>query len=195
MPAGRAFSVELKPVSEGVAELQFAGSLKLQGAAELWSVLQERVEQQPQGTTLNFDYEVRSAEEAFHDIPAMTIKGEMLDLAKHIITTKRGTFDPGTFDDRYEEALAELVRAKLKGTPLPIRKATAQAKVVDLMEALRHSAGVAGTGKRGRATKAKSGSATSSDSGTPSAKKAAGKQKATASKPSAPAAGRRRKAG
>ena len=39
------------------------------------------------GTTLNFDYEVRSAEEAFHDIPAMTIKGEMLDLAEHIITT------------------------------------------------------------------------------------------------------------
>ena len=47
-------------------------------------------------TTLNFDYEVRSAEEAFHDIPAMTIKGEMLDLAKHIIATKRGKFDPGT---------------------------------------------------------------------------------------------------
>jgi len=24
----------------------------------------------------------------------------MLDLAKHIIATKRGTFDPGKFDDR-----------------------------------------------------------------------------------------------
>ena len=131
------------------------------------------------GTTLNFDYEVRSAEEAFHDIPAMTIKGEMLDLAKHIITTKRGAFDPGTFDDRYEAALAELVRAKLEGTPLPIRKAPAQAKVVDLMEALRQSAGAAGTGKRGRAAKAKPGSATSSNSGTPSAKKTAGKQKPT----------------
>ena len=149
------------------------------------------------GTTLNFDYEVRSAEEAFHDIPAMMIKGEMLDLAKHIITTKRGAFDPGTFNDRYEEALAELVRAKLRGTPLPIRKAPAQAKVVDLMEALRQSAGAAGTGKRGRTSKAKPGSATSSNSETPSAKKTAGKQKAKASNPPAPApaAGRRRKAG
>jgi phospholipid/cholesterol/gamma-HCH transport system permease protein len=55
MPADRAFTVELRPVSEGVAELQFAGALKLQSAAELWSVLQERVEQQPKGTTLNFD--------------------------------------------------------------------------------------------------------------------------------------------
>ena len=69
------------------------------------------------GTTLNFDYEVRSAEEAFHDIPAMTIKGEMLDLAKHIISTKRGSFDPSQFADRYESALAELVRAKLEGKP------------------------------------------------------------------------------
>ena len=69
-------------------------------------------------TTLNFDYEVRSAEEAFHDVPAMKIKGEMLDLAKHIISTKRGKFDPSQFDDRYEAALAELVRAKLEGKPI-----------------------------------------------------------------------------
>ena len=54
----------------------------------------------------------------FHDVPAMTIKGEMLDLAKHIISTKRGKFDPSQFDDRYEAALAELVRAKLEGKPI-----------------------------------------------------------------------------
>jgi len=35
----------------------------------------------------------------------------MLDLAKHIIKTKKGEFDPKAFDDRYEEALAEVVRA------------------------------------------------------------------------------------
>src|SRR5699024_8069580 len=35
--------------------------------------------------TLNFDYEVRSAAEAFDDLPDMRIEGEMLDLAKHII--------------------------------------------------------------------------------------------------------------
>ena len=45
-------------------------------------------------TTLRFDYEVRSAKEAFDDIKKIKIEGEMLDLAKHIIETKSGTFDP-----------------------------------------------------------------------------------------------------
>ena len=45
-------------------------------------------------TTLNFDYEVRSAKEAFAEVPAIEIKGEMLELAEHIIKTKRGAFDP-----------------------------------------------------------------------------------------------------
>ncbi len=45
----------------------------------------------------------------------MKIEGEMLDLAKHIISTKVGSFDPKSFDDRYEAALAELVKAKMEG--------------------------------------------------------------------------------
>jgi non-homologous end joining protein Ku len=48
-------------------------------------------------------------------IPKLKIEGEMLDLAKHIISTKKGDFDPATFDDRYEAALAELVKAKMEG--------------------------------------------------------------------------------
>ena len=67
------------------------------------------------GTTLNFDYEVRSSEEAFEELPDIKIKGEMLDLAKHIIDTKKGSFDAKAFDDRYEEAVAELVKAKIEG--------------------------------------------------------------------------------
>jgi DNA end-binding protein Ku len=90
--------------------------------------------------TLNFDYQVRSAKEAFADIPEMKIQGEMLDLAKHIISTKLGAFDPSAFDDRYEAALADLVRAKLEGRPAPRRKDAPPGKVVDLMDALRESA-------------------------------------------------------
>lgn len=92
-------------------------------------------------TTLNFDYEVRSAKEAFSDIPDMKIKGEMLELAEHIIDTKSGTFDPSAFDDRYEEALVELVKAKAEGRKPKVRKAQPSEKVVDLMDALRKSAG------------------------------------------------------
>ncbi|CAN7271707.1 Ku protein [Phyllobacterium sp. LjRoot231] len=100
--------------------------------------------------TLHFDYEVRSAKDAFSDVPEMKIKGEMLDLARHIIETKRGTFDPSQYKDRYEAALAELVKAKLEGKPIPAKKAAKSEKVVDLMEALRESAGV---GKKQASTK------------------------------------------
>ena len=93
-------------------------------------------------TTLNFDYEVRPAKETFGGISAIKIEGEMLDLAQHIIKTKSGEFDPAEFEDRYEEAVIELVKAKIAGRKpkrLPKRKAS---NVTDLMEALRQSAGV-----------------------------------------------------
>ncbi|MER8446510.1 Ku protein [Mesorhizobium sp. M1066] len=92
------------------------------------------------GTTLNFDYEVRSANEAFDDVPAMKIEGEMLDLAKHIINTKKGSFDIRAFDDRYDAAVAELVKAKIEGRALPKRKTPPPAKASDLLQALRQSA-------------------------------------------------------
>lgn len=93
-------------------------------------------------TTLKYDYEVRSSKDAFAEVPDLTIKGEMLQLAEHIINTKKGKFDPSEYDDRYEEALAELVKAKLEGRSLEVRKAPPPKKVVDLMAALRESAGM-----------------------------------------------------
>lgn len=95
-------------------------------------------------TTLNFGYEVRSANEAFNDVPSVKIEGEMLQLAEHIISTKKGKFDPSKFDDRYESALADLVKAKIEGRKIEPRKEPERAKVVDLMAALRESAGVSG---------------------------------------------------
>lgn len=92
-------------------------------------------------TTLNFDYEVRSAGHAFRDIPALQIKRDMLELAEHIIETKKGAFDVAGFDDRYEAALAELVKAKIEGRPIDAPKRPKDEKVVDLMAALRASAG------------------------------------------------------
>ncbi|MGQ3141228.1 non-homologous end joining protein Ku [Rhizobium oryzihabitans] len=91
-------------------------------------------------TTLQYDYEVRSSEKAFEEIPKLRIKGEMLDLAKHIIATKKGTFDPAAFDDRYEAAVAELVKAKIEGKAPPKRKEVKVSKPDDLLAALRESA-------------------------------------------------------
>jgi DNA end-binding protein Ku len=91
-------------------------------------------------TTLNFDYEVRSAEEAFSDMPDLKIEGEMLDLAKHIIKTKVGEFRVEEFEDRYEAALKELVTAKIEGRAVPKLKAPAVSTPNDLLKALRESA-------------------------------------------------------
>jgi DNA end-binding protein Ku len=94
------------------------------------------------GSTLNFDYEVRSSKEAFEEMPDLKIEGEMLELAKHIINTKKGSFNVKDFDDRYEEALAELVKAKMEGRTLPKKKVPQASKPSDLLQALRESAGM-----------------------------------------------------
>ena len=94
-------------------------------------------------TTLNFDYEVRGSDEIFADIPRLDIKGEMLELAEHIIKTKSGSFDPAAFDDRYEAALAELVKAKIEGRKIAPPKPVKRTSSGDLLAALRESAGAA----------------------------------------------------
>ncbi|CDZ48312.1 Ku protein [Neorhizobium galegae] len=92
-------------------------------------------------STLNYDYEVRSAKDIFSEIKSFKIEGEMLDLARHIIDTKRGEFDPSEFDDRYEAALAELIKAKIEGRKLRKQPKPEPKKVSSLLDALRQSAG------------------------------------------------------
>ncbi|MGH6774032.1 MULTISPECIES: non-homologous end joining protein Ku [Brucella] len=93
-------------------------------------------------STLNFDYEVRSAQKAFDDVPDIKIEGEMLELAEHIINTKAGEFDERNSDDRYEDAVAELVKAKIEGRSLPKKKVPVASKPSELLQAFRESAGV-----------------------------------------------------
>ncbi|MFN7024013.1 MAG: Ku protein [Pseudorhizobium sp.] len=119
-------------------------------------------------STLNYDHEVRPAHEIFSDIADFKIEGEMLDLAEHIIGTKRGTFDPTEFDDRYEAALAELIRAKIEGRKLPERPKPKEKEVSSLLDALRQSVGASNAKKT---TTAKKGA---------SKKKPASKSKAAA---------------
>ncbi|MDK1389128.1 Ku protein [Sinorhizobium sp. 8-89] len=138
-------------------------------------------------TTLNFDYEVRSAKEAFKEIPEIKIKGEMLDLAKHIIGTKKGTFSADEFDDRYEAALAELVKAKLEGKTLPKRAPPKVSKASDLLEALRESAGIKASAEpKRRASKASAAKGRSK-----ATRSAAAKAKTKTAAKSAPAQRRR----
>ena len=67
------------------------------------------------GLTLRYPYEVRDEQAYFEDIPELKTPKEMLDLAAHIVQTKSGHFDPAQFDDRYENALIDLLKKKEAG--------------------------------------------------------------------------------
>src|SRR4030088_1314025 len=91
------------------------------------------------GVTLRYPYEVRKEDEYFDDIPDEKIPKDMLELASHIVDTKRGEFDPKKFEDRYEDALKELLKKKQKGEKIERQTESKPSNVVDLMEALRQS--------------------------------------------------------
>ena len=91
-------------------------------------------------TTLRYAYEVRQDEDYFEDIGEPAVSEEMLDLATHIIGRKMAHFDPKRFEDRYQNALLELIKAKQTHQPArPTTSAPRPANVVSLMDALRRS--------------------------------------------------------
>jgi DNA end-binding protein Ku len=91
------------------------------------------------GMTLRYPYEVRKQSDYFDDIADEKIPKDMLELASHIVRTKAGHFKPEEFEDHYEEALKELLRKKQTGQKIEAPKAPTEAKVINLMDALRRS--------------------------------------------------------
>ena len=89
-------------------------------------------------TTLRSAKEVRDASHYFEDLE-VEMNDELLQMAEMIINQKVMEFDSTTFVDRYEEALLELVKAKIDGKEPVISKAPEQGKVVNLMDALKAS--------------------------------------------------------
>src|ERR1700692_2781434 len=67
------------------------------------------------GITLRYPYEVRKQDEYFDAIEDEKVPKDMLELAMHIVDTKRGKFEPLKFEDEYENALQELLKKKQKG--------------------------------------------------------------------------------
>ena len=101
------------------------------------------------GITLRYPYEVRKEEEYFDAIPDEKVPKDMLELATHIVETKKGHFDPATFEDRYEDALKDLLKKKQSGEQIEAPRERAPAKVINLMDALRRSVETErGTGER-----------------------------------------------
>src|SRR5262249_57635196 len=89
------------------------------------------------GSTLRYPYEVRDDKPYFEDIPELKLPKEMLDLAAHIVHTKSGRFDPSQFEDRYENALIDLLKKKQAGEKNEPARETTPPTAGSLMEALR----------------------------------------------------------
>ena len=92
------------------------------------------------GTLLRYPYEVRSEKEYFDDIQDVKITKDMLDLAKHIVEQKSGSFEPDQFEDRYESALIDLINKKRAGVSTTAKSAPkSSGNVINLMDALKRS--------------------------------------------------------
>jgi DNA end-binding protein Ku len=113
--------------------------------------------------------DVRSQAEIEEAVESVEVKGAELDLARQVIESLVGEFDPETLQSEYRRDLRAMLEAKLAGEEIARPEpAAAEAPVVDLMEALRASVAAA---KK------------------PAAKKAPAKK--TAARPKAKAASRR----
>jgi len=89
-------------------------------------------------TTLRSAKEVREPSSALEKLNAK-YSPDMLSMATQIISQKATTFAPDAFEDRYEEALMELVKSKISGGQPVITKAPERGNVVNLMDALKRS--------------------------------------------------------
>ena len=120
--------------------------------------------------TLRSHDEVRDADDYFDDIPTVKADKAMVEIAERIIAQKEADFDPSGFNDRYDDALRELIKAKQKGKVIAAPEPE-DTNVIDLMAALRNSL-------KGSASGAKKAPAKKPAAKKPAAKKAPAKKKA-----------------
>ncbi len=89
--------------------------------------------------TLRAAEEVRREEPYFEDIEEGPLDESAVALAQQIVNQKSSAFDPKLFADRYQAALGELIKAKLKGEQIVTTEVAEPAPVIDLMAALKKS--------------------------------------------------------
>jgi len=126
----------LRVIGAAMAELGVVGVARLTLSRREQPVMVE-----PRGTgmalfTLRTATEVRAAQ---FGSPEGDLDAEMVAIADAIIKQRTGKFDPSTHRDRYQEALQELIEAKMQGRALKARTVTRPTPVIDLMTALKRS--------------------------------------------------------
>jgi len=100
--------------------------------------------------TLFLAEDVRSQAEIDEAVEAIDVEEPELDLARQLIDSLVGQWEPEELHSEYRQNLRELLEAKLKGEEIAVPEPVVEAPVVDLMEALKKSVAVS---KRGDGAK------------------------------------------
>ena len=132
--------------------------------------------------TMYWPDEIREADFGGVDVSAK-VRGQELEMAKQLIESLSGEWNPEEYSDEYREALLQIVEAKLNGQEIEVVAPEPTAKVVDLMEARKASVAAA-----------KKEADEPAPSRKPAAKKAPAKKKPPAKKPAAKKPAARKKA-
>ncbi len=99
--------------------------------------------------TLFLAADVYSQAEIEEAVEETTVKAPELALARQVIESLAGDFDPADLESDYRRDLKALLEAKLAGEELATPEPVAETPVVDLMEALRRSVEEAKSAKAG----------------------------------------------
>jgi DNA end-binding protein Ku len=90
--------------------------------------------------TLFLSEDVRSESEIEEAVEEVEVKEPELELARQVIASLVGDFEPGELESEYRSALRSMLEAKLAGEEITVPEPAApEPQVVDLMEALKAS--------------------------------------------------------
>ena len=90
-------------------------------------------------TTMRFAHEIRRVKDLGLPAAGKGWTDAEMKLARHLVDTLSGEWDPSEYRDTYTEALRKMVETKSKGKETTAPEMPAPARVTDLMEALKRS--------------------------------------------------------
>jgi DNA end-binding protein Ku len=141
VPDGKVAAEAYKVIRDAMADEKVVGIGRVVLTSREHPVLIQPRDKGLELITLRTKQELRDPAQYFDEIPEDSVDKRMVEMAKSIIEKMKGDFDPEFFTDRYQDALQELVQAKVKGLPMREQPEPEPTNVVNLFDALKRSLG------------------------------------------------------
>src|SRR5258706_9065069 len=138
-PEGRVAEEAFAVIREAMRKKKMVGTARVVLQRRERILMIEPLDKGLLATSLRYAPEVRQSDAYFEEIPDLKFADDMVELASDIIDRKSAAFDPKKFNDRYEDALLELIKSKQTGKAMKPTPAAKPSNVVNLMDALRRS--------------------------------------------------------